>query len=49
MTFLDKRKRGATIIITSHHKEDIISLCDIALEMNHGSLEIQKKHRQERS
>ncbi|MFS3941721.1 ATP-binding cassette domain-containing protein [Bacillus subtilis] len=40
---LQEKKRGATIIITSHHKEDIISLCDIALEMNHGRLETSEK------
>lgn len=43
MTFFTREKRGATIIITSHHKEDIISLCDIALEMNHGRLETSEK------
>ncbi|MCD2368425.1 ABC transporter ATP-binding protein [Bacillus sp. BS3(2021)] len=36
---LEEKKRGATIIIASHHKEDISSLCDYTLKMNDGCLE----------
>lgn len=31
-------KKGVSIIITSHYKEDIDSLCDTVYEMNHGVL-----------
>lgn len=36
---LEEKARGATIIIASHHKEDIVSLCDCTLKMNEGVLE----------
>ncbi|MFC1286484.1 ABC transporter ATP-binding protein [Bacillus paralicheniformis] len=36
---LEEKKRGATIIIASHHKEDISSICDYTLKMNDGCLE----------
>ncbi|MEC1624686.1 ABC transporter ATP-binding protein [Bacillus mojavensis] len=36
---LEEKARGANIIIASHHKEDIVSLCDCTLKMNEGVLE----------
>ncbi|MFL6978322.1 ABC transporter ATP-binding protein [Bacillus inaquosorum] len=39
---LEEKARGATIIIASHHKEDIVSLCDYTLKMNEGILEALK-------
>ncbi len=38
--FADLRKQGKTIIISSHHTEDIESLCDTVCEMDHGNLEM---------
>ncbi|MBC6118254.1 ABC transporter ATP-binding protein [Listeria innocua] len=35
---LEEKKRGATIIIASHHKEDIKPLCDISIRMNQGKI-----------
>ncbi|AIM15975.1 MULTISPECIES: ABC transporter ATP-binding protein [Neobacillus] len=35
---LEEKKRGAIIIIASHLKEDIESLCDFSLKMNEGNL-----------
>lgn len=35
---LEEKQRGATIIIASHHKEDIEPLCDICLRMNQGKI-----------
>lgn len=35
---LEEKKRGATIIIASHHKEDIEPLCDVILQMRDGKL-----------
>ncbi|MBC1389001.1 ABC transporter ATP-binding protein [Listeria welshimeri] len=35
---LEEKQRGATIIIASHHKEDIEPLCDICLRMDQGKI-----------
>ncbi len=35
---LDLKKRGTTIILSSHHTEDIESLCDTVCEMDRGKL-----------
>lgn len=35
---LQERKRGATVIIASHHKEDLISICDHTIKMDNGML-----------
>ncbi|MBU8690439.1 ATP-binding cassette domain-containing protein [Priestia megaterium] len=35
---LEEKNRGAVVIIASHHKEDISSLCDYTLKMTDGVL-----------
>nr|WP_309100366.1 ABC transporter ATP-binding protein [Fredinandcohnia onubensis] len=35
---LNEKKRGATVIVASHHKEDIAPLCDHTLRMADGEL-----------
>lgn len=35
---LEEKKRGATIILASHIKEDLQHLCDVALKMSEGKL-----------
>ncbi|EAG6744976.1 multidrug ABC transporter ATP-binding protein [Listeria monocytogenes] len=35
---LEEKKRGATIIIASHHKEDIEPLCDMSIQMDQGKI-----------
>ncbi|EAC2741549.1 TPA_asm: ATP-binding cassette domain-containing protein [Listeria monocytogenes] len=35
---LEEKKRGATIIIASHHKEDIEPLCDMSIRMDQGKI-----------
>ncbi|MGD2436096.1 ABC transporter ATP-binding protein [Bacillus velezensis] len=35
---LEEKKRGTTIIIASHHKEDVLSLCDYTLTIEKGKL-----------
>lgn len=35
---LEEKKRGATIIIASHHKEDIEPLCDMSMQMDQGKI-----------
>lgn len=35
---LEEKQRGATIIIASHHKEDIEPLCDTCLRMDQGKI-----------
>ncbi|MBC1252722.1 ABC transporter ATP-binding protein [Listeria welshimeri] len=35
---LEEKQRGSTIIIASHHKEDIEPLCDICLRMDQGKI-----------
>ncbi|WP_141603787.1 ATP-binding cassette domain-containing protein [Terrilactibacillus laevilacticus] len=35
---LEEKKRGAIIIIATHHKEDITPLCDYILKMSDGEL-----------
>ncbi|MBQ0015047.1 MAG: ABC transporter ATP-binding protein [Oscillospiraceae bacterium] len=34
----DEKEKGATIILTTHHKEDLESVCDIILKMEEGNL-----------
>lgn len=34
----EEREKGATIILTTHHKEDLESVCDIILKMEEGNL-----------
>lgn len=34
-----ENKRGATILLTSHHKTDIEELCDVVYRMNSGQLQ----------
>lgn len=36
--FREMRKRGKTILLTSHNFEDIIALCDKVYEMEHGRI-----------
>lgn len=33
-----EKQRGALVIITTHHKEDLQEICDVILEMNEGEL-----------
>ncbi|EAF1850200.1 ABC transporter ATP-binding protein [Listeria monocytogenes] len=35
---LEEKKRGATIIIASHHKKDIEPLCDMSIRMDQGKI-----------
>lgn len=35
---LEEKQRGATIIIASHHKEDIAPLCDVTIRMDQGKI-----------
>lgn len=35
---LSEKERGATIIISSHHKEDISLICDEIIKMNNGTI-----------
>ncbi|ARM71670.1 TPA_asm: multidrug ABC transporter ATP-binding protein [Listeria monocytogenes] len=35
---LEEKQRGATIIIASHHKEDIAPLCDVSIRMDQGKI-----------
>ncbi|MEW5552124.1 ATP-binding cassette domain-containing protein [Peribacillus frigoritolerans] len=35
---IEEKKRGAIIIIASHHKEDISSLCDYTIKMSEGRI-----------
>ena len=34
--FLSLKKKGKTILLTSHNTEDIEYLCDTVVEMDHG-------------
>lgn len=35
----EENKRGATILLTSHHKTNIEELCDVVYRMNSGQLQ----------
>lgn len=35
----DAKKRGATVFVASHYKEDIETLCDVTYEMKEGQLQ----------
>ncbi|MBU4619226.1 ABC transporter ATP-binding protein [Bacillus sp. GG161] len=34
-----ENERGATVLLTSHHKQDIEKLCDVVYKMNSGKIE----------
>lgn len=34
----EEKKRGALVVITTHHKEDLEEVCDVVLEMTEGEL-----------
>lgn len=34
----DEKKRGATIVIATHHKTDLERMCDVTLKMENGYL-----------
>lgn len=34
----EERERGATVIVASHQKEELLPLCDISLTMNNGEI-----------
>lgn len=34
----EEKKRGALVVITTHHKEDLEEICDVVLEMTEGEL-----------
>ncbi|HET7627689.1 MAG TPA: ATP-binding cassette domain-containing protein [Bacillales bacterium] len=36
--FMEEKERGATLLIASHHQEDIAPLCDVRLRMAEGQL-----------
>lgn len=37
--FLELKRKGTTILLASHNKEDIKQLCDVVYQMDHGNLE----------
>ena len=34
----EEKERGALVVITTHHKEDLEEICDVVLEMTEGEL-----------
>ena len=34
----EEKERGALVVITTHHKEDLKEICDVVLEMTEGEL-----------
>ena len=33
-----EKQRGATIVIATHHKEDLVKMCDVVLKISNGEL-----------
>lgn len=34
----EEKERGALVVITTHHKEDLEEICDVVLEMTEGEM-----------
>ena len=35
---LEEKERGSIVVISSHHKEDLEQVCDVKIQMQHGTL-----------